>query len=88
MGGFNSGRQGGTNRLAARREVVDEQVYPPLEYPAHWFGPGGDVDWKAIDIRWAIDHSDRESRLGQLLKAIYLGLHLVKRWLGVNHDKQ
>jgi hypothetical protein len=73
--------ENGKNSIPIGREVVGKDVNLPLKHRAHWFSPNGDVDLKAIDFRWTIDHSDREPRLGQLLKPINQSLHLFLGWL-------
>ncbi len=69
------------NSVTLGGDVVGKDVNLPLKYPAHWFGPNGDVDLEAIDFRWAIDHSDGKWQLGQLLEAVKQRLHLLLGWL-------
>lgn len=69
------------NSDSSGMEVVGKDVNLSRKYPAHWFGPNGDVDWEAIDIRWAVDHSDGKWQLGQLLEEVNQRLDLFLGWL-------
>jgi hypothetical protein len=68
------------NSISSGRDVVSKDVNLPRRYPAHWVRPNGDLDWDAVDIRWAIDHSDRQSRFSKLLESIRKRLNLLRGW--------
>lgn len=72
------------NCVPIGREVVGKDVNLPIKYPAHWFGPNGDVDWEAVDIRWAVVQSDGKWQLGNILESMRYRLHMFKCWFWTN----